>query len=379
MIVDGHNYCVPQIDAPQGYPTLAAKMRAVQAELGGHHQPVWRVRDRAPSDNSTLIDPATGELRDVEWTRDLGRLAWRVDGETYTKQYLPPMLDNLECPPEVLIREMDYAGVDVGLLHTYPLLGSPDFLNSYLGEATSRFPDRLYRLVMLTEAAIPDDPDAAIETLRSEVERGGVSGLQYIPGFHSQPVGSGKSAAMDSWDGEAMRPFWDAVAAMKPACLLHADRREGKRAVRALMAGDVPGRAARPDAMDGAVPGADGGHHPRAPVAFFPGRRQDQVSRRDMAGLRLAPVPPAATDPDTDGRDVGVSRGQEAEPTVQECVERIGADRLIWGTDIPMVSRFCTYRQTRDQFRTHCDFLTEDERQDILGGTAARVMGLSGQ
>ena len=80
VIVDGHNYCVPQIDATQGYPTLAAKMRAVQAELGGHHQPVWRLRDRAPSDNSTLIDPATGELREVEWTRDLGRLAWRVDG-----------------------------------------------------------------------------------------------------------------------------------------------------------------------------------------------------------------------------------------------------------------------------------------------------------
>ena len=174
MIVDGHNYCVPQLDAPQGYPTLAAKMRAVQAELGGHHQPVWRVRDREPSDNSTLIDPATGELREVEWTRDLGRLAWKVDGETYTKQYLPPMLNNLECPPEVLIREMDYAGVDVGLLHTYPLLGSPAFLNRYLGDATSRFPDRLYRLVMLTEAGIPDDPDAAIEALRGEVERGGV-------------------------------------------------------------------------------------------------------------------------------------------------------------------------------------------------------------
>ena len=99
MIVDGHNYCVPQIDAPQGYPTLAAKMRAVQAELGGHHQPVWRVRDRAPSDNSTLIDPATGELRDVEWTRDLGRLAWRVDGETYTKQYLPSHAGQPGVPP----------------------------------------------------------------------------------------------------------------------------------------------------------------------------------------------------------------------------------------------------------------------------------------
>ena len=67
---------------------------------------------------------------------------------------------------------------------------------------------------------------------------------------------------------------------------------------------------------------------------------------------------------------------KEAEPAVQQCVERIGADRLMWGTDMPMVARFCTYRQSMDQFRVHCDFLSDGERADILGGTVARVMGI---
>ena len=69
---------------------------------------------------------------------------------------------------------------------------------------------------------------------------------------------------------------------------------------------------------------------------------------------------------------------KQAEPTIQECVERVGADRLMWGTDIPMVARFCTYRQTLDQFRVHCEFLSDSQRQAIIGGTAARVMKTAG-
>ena len=46
MIIDGHNYCFPQMDLPQGYDTLDEKMRMLQSEYGGHYQPVWRVSDR---------------------------------------------------------------------------------------------------------------------------------------------------------------------------------------------------------------------------------------------------------------------------------------------------------------------------------------------
>ena len=67
----------------------------------------------------------------------------------------------------------------------------------------------------------------------------------------------------------------------------------------------------------------------------------------------------------------------EAEPTVGECVGKIGAERLAWGTDMPMVGRFCTYRQALDQYRSHCRFLSHDEREAILGGTAAKLIRIA--
>ena len=67
---------------------------------------------------------------------------------------------------------------------------------------------------------------------------------------------------------------------------------------------------------------------------------------------------------------------KEAEPTIEECVKRIGAHRLMWGSDWPMVGRYCTYKQALNQYKLHCDFLSDSERADILGNTAARIMGL---
>ena len=142
MIIDGHNYCFPQMDLPQGYDTLAEKMRMLQSEYGGHYQPPWRVRDRKQFDNSVLVDPETGQLRDIRWTRHNGNIAWEYEGEIYTKQHTPPMLHNLECSAEVMLAEMDYAGIDMGVLHTYPTMGHPTHLNAYLRDITTRFPDR---------------------------------------------------------------------------------------------------------------------------------------------------------------------------------------------------------------------------------------------
>ena len=48
----------------------------------------------------------------------------------------------------------------------------------------------------------------------------------------------------------------------------------------------------------------------------------------------------------------------------------------MWGSDWPMVGRYCTYKQALNQYKLHCDFLSDSERADILGNTAARIMGL---
>ena len=98
MIIDGHNYCFPQMDLPQGYDTLEEKMRMLQSEYGGHYQPVWRVRDRKLFDNSVLVDPETGELRDIRWTRHNGNIAWEYEGEIYAKQHTRPCCTTWSAP-----------------------------------------------------------------------------------------------------------------------------------------------------------------------------------------------------------------------------------------------------------------------------------------
>jgi predicted TIM-barrel fold metal-dependent hydrolase len=52
--------------------------------------------------------------------------------------------------------------------------------------------------------------------------------------------------------------------------------------------------------------------------------------------------------------------------------DRVGAERLIWGSNFPPVRRACTYSQTVEFMRDHCDFLGDDDRRAILGGNFMR-------
>ena len=61
-------------------------------------------------------------------------------------------------------------------------------------------------------------------------------------------------------------------------------------------------------------------------------------------------------------------------------VERVGAERLVWGTDMPFQNRFCTYRQFKDWIAKpdYCPFLTDRQRELILGGAAQVLLGIDG-
>lgn len=48
-------------------------------------------------------------------------------------------------------------------------------------------------------------------------------------------------------------------------------------------------------------------------------------------------------------------------------------DRVMWGSDMPTVLVACTYRQHIDCVINYCDFLTDEELENLLGKTANRV------
>jgi predicted TIM-barrel fold metal-dependent hydrolase len=50
----------------------------------------------------------------------------------------------------------------------------------------------------------------------------------------------------------------------------------------------------------------------------------------------------------------------------RQLVERYGLARFVWGSDMPNVERYCTYRQTLTYVWNHAEFLGESARRAIF-------------
>ena len=127
---------------------------------------------------------------------EAGRVVWTVDGEDYTKHYYPPNLRNCEFTPQSLISEMDYAGVDMALLHTNPMLVRD---SGYLAECIRAFPDRLRSMAPVDEWRIRDEMDAVIEELTSAINIHGLHAIKFNANAYL--------VSPDPWDDGVYRPF----------------------------------------------------------------------------------------------------------------------------------------------------------------------------
>jgi len=66
---------------------------------------------------------------------------------------------------------------------------------------------------------------------------------------------------------------------------------------------------------------------------------------------------------------------RDLHPVVRSLREAFGADRLMWGSDMPWRGADL-YRETLDAFEFEMDFLSENELALIFAGTARRAFGL---
>ena len=63
----------------------------------------------------------------------------------------------------------------------------------------------------------------------------------------------------------------------------------------------------------------------------------------------------------------------EAQVLIED-MKRNSARKIVWGSDMPNVERFCTYLQSVDYVRRHCKFLKGSEKDDILGGKIDKLL-----
>ncbi len=59
---------------------------------------------------------------------------------------------------------------------------------------------------------------------------------------------------------------------------------------------------------------------------------------------------------------------------VRSIYEHFGPGRLCWGSDYPPVKLHMTYQHALEAFRTHCTFIPEQDKAEILGGTLHRLL-----
>ena len=378
MIIDSHAYCFEPADDPAGHADSETHRRWIQASYSVHHQPAIRLRDLARMPEATTALDPTGAHdldhlpdRNLRFDGDEGRVLWEHDGETYTKYFYPPNLVNGAYTPMSLISEMDYAGVDLALLHTNPMLGAGEGYAEFLRDCIEAYPDRLRAMAPVDESRIADEPDLMLSRVERAIREHRLHALK----FNASLAYMG---CLDPWDDGPYRPFWQAMTSLgipifftlgsRPSTIRgEASAQSEETSYLEELQTLVRWMNRYPDTICSITHGFPyrmyrDGNRINLPSAVWEPFENQNCHMEVCFPVRVG-----------DWFDFPY---KEVQSSLAEMVDKIGARRLLWGTDMPFQNRFCTYRQSRDWIEKYCGFLSEKDLAWIMGGTASQILSL---
>jgi len=235
-------------------------------------------------------------------------------------------------------------------------------MNDYNAFAQNQYPEKFTGLLHIDEAIADRDEVLA------EVDRAhkilGLKGLYYSHDFSRHGYNR-------NLDHAAFAPFWDKVAAfslpvfMELSATPHYDRASY---IGNLMALDRIAQRHRTLRFV-LVMGPPVAHFARAGRWEFPPEVLAAYGRENLLIEIMFPI--------TWG-GVWDYPYLEAQELIRHMRDLFSASKLVWGSDMPNVERFCTYRQSLDYVRRHCAFLSASEKDAVLGGNVAELFGLQG-
>ena len=362
MIVDCHHHVFQHWTGPCGHPLREIHARYVQKMLTRSIAPVIRQRDGAPADTKALFregENGWSGLCDVDIRIGrFGRIEFTADGEDYVIQYMPVGMQEFVAPPELMLAQMSYAGVDHCILQAGGAYGAMTDDNAFVQH---QHPDKATGLMWVDEA-MAGSPEGLAEVERAH--RGlGLGGIYYnLEGFARYDFGW-------AMDDPRLDPFWEKLNESKIVLCIELsggpsyDEAGYVASVRRL--GRILGRF--PELPCHLAMGPPVQHFGRHGRWDFPDEVAEVYRRGNLMIEVMFPI--------TWG-GVWDYPYPEAQALIEDFRNRFGAERMMWGSDMPNVERFCTYRQSLDYVRRYCDFLGAREKDLILGGNAARLYGL---
>ena len=361
MIIDCHAHVIENWNDDCGHPDHATHLKYLQRGLAFTVARSFSARDGSRVGTAELLDPddrSWNGLKDVHLRIGrFGRIAFTVDGEERYIQYMPVGMQTLEAPPQLMLAQMAYVGVDHAVLQAGGIYGAMTSYNAY---AQQRFPDRFTGLMNVDEAT------AGSPEMLAEVDRGVGLGLKGVYYGYESFARHGYAWAMDD---RRLDPFWERLAAHGLVLCLEVNGAPSNDKAGYLrnMASVARVLAKFPRIKCHLAMGI--------PVQFLSGGERWDIPDDLLALYKRDDFHIEIMFPITWGGRWDYHY-PEARPLIRDARNRFGADKLIWGSDMPNVERFCTYAQSLTYLTRYCDFLTGAEQDKILGGNTARLYGI---
>ncbi|MHB8398055.1 MAG: amidohydrolase family protein [Candidatus Limnocylindrales bacterium] len=315
-----------------------------------------------------------------KWRGYCGRGAVESDGfgrvrfsTGEVERVMPAAFTDSSYPVETQLEYMDEAGIDRAFLMQATFYG---LLNDYVSRAVRQWPDRFVGCACVDPVAKYSGnilahcvEDLGLRAVKFEMsEDYGLTGIHpdfringpTMAPFWDRLVGYGIPFMIDpGWSGQRGNHPEDVrqVATEHPelkivVCHLgQPDRKLAERVCRQV--------AASPDFRpDDEVLREDSSWNEWMEVGRLPNVYFDLAILHTFARYEEYPYP-------------------TAQAYVRMAVERVGAGKLMWATDVPYALLMGSYAEALNWVRTHCAFLDEEARRGILGDTAARVLGFT--
>ncbi len=330
-IIDGHAHIFPPLAGACGFDDAATHLLHQQRAMHEHgNQPYRRLRDDAIVTDRPLWaaeDASPGGRKAVNFrVGRCGRFEWDADGEAQYVQFLPPYMADMSTPAEVIARQMDYAGIATAILQNDHIYGdsAEDFAT-----ATARYPGRFIGLAQVQEAWAFHETELA--RLVDQVERLGMAGLYFT---YSGLFRSGYATLPSD---PTYDQFWHTVARLDlPVWWVNRDNSPVGSYEAEL--DDVARVHERHPMLRGVlVHGLPTSRYADADDRLhLPPEVERLMTKLPVSAELLYPISWG-----------GKVEYPYAKALVQfrQLFDRFGPARFIWGSDMPNVERYCTYRQ----------------------------------
>lgn len=284
----------------------------------------------------------------------LGKLM-RDTGEI--KRMFPPSFKDGSCTPELVLEYMDWAGVDKAVILNGPMWG---FTNHYVADALHKWPDRFVGAAFVD----PITRDAK-QVLKYAVEEQGFRALKFELNEYSGLSGLHPNLQLDS-------PEWITMF-------------EQARNYKIPVVFDL----GRPRMIGYQIEnlGKLVKSFPEVDIVVchlgfpYPGIEEDEeiysewkklifLGKNENVWFDISSIYLPANEK---GEDYPFPGTQEM---LKGVYDTVGAKRMYWGSDLPQLTRLLTYPRMLRFVKDHCDFFSDEEKNDILGENAKRLYKL---